>query len=330
MTNAVATTNGAAMIPYQAPGSSQAFEPADLGQAMQLAATLYKGGLLPSSFRSPEAVVTAIILGRELGLTAMQSIRGIHVIEGKPTLSADMMVAVVRRSPVCRYFRLVESTDESATYETHREGEPDPVRMSYGKKEAIAAGKWGKGTWAAHPAPMCRARASSALARAVYQDLVMGVYDPDEIEPQAPAIRATVVEQDRTVDSGTGEVTEGEIVEATTPAASKSESRLAHDALMARFTELAKLVPEANGEDCLAGRKAWLKGLDVSSVTNLTAPQKRQVLATLENEAGRYQGLVLAARDARWAKEAAAKEQAEADDIPPFEPIPAEVADAGA
>src|SRR5690606_17440997 len=42
------------------------------------------------------------------------------------------------------------------------------------------AGLTGRQNWKAHPAAMLRARASAALARAVYPDVAMGIYDPDE------------------------------------------------------------------------------------------------------------------------------------------------------
>lgn len=200
-------TNGAnsAMTQYQPQSltvdNTHVFEPSGLDQALTLAKVLHAGGLLPRSFTKPESVVTAIILGRELGMTAMQSIRGIHVIEGKPTLSADTMVALVKRSPVCEYFQLLESTNEIATYETKRRDDPKPTTMSYTKTDATAAGKWGSGTWKAHPSAMLRARASSALARAVYQDLVMGIYDPDELAPVEPQQRAERYSEPQAVEA---------------------------------------------------------------------------------------------------------------------------------
>src|SRR5690606_14566168 len=84
------------------------------------------------------------------------------------------------KHPACKYFRLVESTDERATYETLREGEPEPTRITWTIQQAAKAGLTGRQNWKAHPAAMLRARASAALARAVYPDVAMGIYDPDE------------------------------------------------------------------------------------------------------------------------------------------------------
>ena len=48
--------------------------------------------------RRPEEAAFLLMTGRELGLSPMQSLRGIYVVSGKPVLSADLMVAAVRRS----------------------------------------------------------------------------------------------------------------------------------------------------------------------------------------------------------------------------------------
>lgn len=168
------------------PSSALAFEPADVQSAVNLAKLLVASRLLPRTLATPEAAFTVIMVGRELGLTAMQSIRSIHVIEGKPTMSADLMVALVKRSPVCRYFRIVESTADVATYETLRDGEEKPTRLSWTAKQAREAGLAGKGNWKNFPDAMLRARAAAALCRAVYPDVMLGVYETDEIAPSAP------------------------------------------------------------------------------------------------------------------------------------------------
>lgn len=164
---------------------TRAFEPRDISEGYDLAKLLVASGLMPRGVSRPEAAFAIIAAGRELGLTAMQSLRSIHIIEGKPTLSADLVAALCKsRSDVCQYFRLVESTDRIARYETQRRGEPAPTSMSFTIEDAQRAGVTGKDNWKKYPAAMLRARCITALARAVYPDLAMGVYDPDEIAPE--------------------------------------------------------------------------------------------------------------------------------------------------
>ena len=154
-----------------------------LTPALKLADALAKSDLVPTAYRGkPENILLATITGQELGLGVAQSLRAMHIIEGKPTLSADAMGALcLRHADVCEYLTLVESTDEKATYETRRRGAPSPVRLTYTIAQATAAGLINKTNWKAYRASMLRARCESAICRAVYPDLVLGVYDPDEL-----------------------------------------------------------------------------------------------------------------------------------------------------
>lgn len=159
----------------------RAFEPHTTKEALELAGLLVRGKLLSRAVTTPEAAFHIIATGRELDLTALQSLRSIHIIDGKPTLSADLIAALCKKSSLCRYFRLVTSSDTVATYETHRHGEPSPTRLSFTMAEAQRAGLSSKDNWRKFPAAMLRARAITALARAVYPDLLAGCYDQDEI-----------------------------------------------------------------------------------------------------------------------------------------------------
>lgn len=185
------TANGGMVVRAEGPAlakasdPTRAFEPRDITEGYQLAKLLISSGLMPRGIQRPEAAFAIIAAGRELGLTAMQSLRSIHIIEGKPTLSADLVAALCKSRPeVCKYFRLVESTDRVARYETLRAGEPEPTTMSFSIEDAQRAGVTGKDNWKKYPAAMLRARCITALARAVYPDLAMGVYDPDEVVPE--------------------------------------------------------------------------------------------------------------------------------------------------
>jgi hypothetical protein len=162
----------------------QPFVPANLDQALALARLLSESALIPKPLQGrPGDTFVVLITGHELGLSPMQALRGINVVDGKPVIGADLMVALCLRTPaVCRFFRLVSSDAQSATYETHRHGQAEPARMRFTIEEAKAAGLLGKMNWQKYPAAMLRARCSSALARAVYPDLLFGVYEVDEIE----------------------------------------------------------------------------------------------------------------------------------------------------
>ena len=164
--------------------SITAMIPVTIEQAQTMAETLAKSSLIPPELRGkPADVFVTLLAGHELGLGPMQSLRSIYVVKGKPVMSADLMVALVaRQTDVCKYFRLCESTTTRAVYETLRAGHPEPTRMEWTIEAAKVAGLTANPTWQKHAAAMLRARCSAALARAVYPDLVLGVYETSEGE----------------------------------------------------------------------------------------------------------------------------------------------------
>jgi len=177
-----------------------AFEPNSVHDALDLARVLFKSGLVPRALTTPEAVFYVIAAGRELGFSVVQSLRSLHIIDGKLVMSADLMVGQVLRSGLAEYFVLIESTDKVATYETKRRDAPAPTRMSYTIEQATRAGLVSKQNWKLHTEAMLRARCAAALARAVYPDALQGMYDPDEAEEfRRPAAAASVVVQAQSV-----------------------------------------------------------------------------------------------------------------------------------
>jgi len=66
----------------------------------QLAVDVAKGGLYFKG-QSPEAIYSAILTGLELGLPPMKALRSIHLVQGRPVLSADLMVGLCKQSSVC-------------------------------------------------------------------------------------------------------------------------------------------------------------------------------------------------------------------------------------
>ena len=165
--------------------ASTGLEPRDIGEVFRVAEIAVRSGLAPRAVKNVEAAAVMIMTGRELGLTAMQSLRSIHVVEGKPVLSSDLMAALVLRHPRCESFRCVKSTSDIATFSAVRAGQETQLSFTIG--QARDAGLTGKDNWKKYPDAMLRARCIAALCRLVFPDLFLGVYETDEIPAPAPA-----------------------------------------------------------------------------------------------------------------------------------------------
>lgn len=161
------------------------FEPENLAQARTLADDIAKSGLVPRHLQgNPYNVYVTLMWGRELGLSPMASVMGIWVEpkSGRPALYEQTALAIVKRSPLCKYFRLLKTSTEVATFETWRVGDPEPIPMSFTIEEARTAGLLHKDNWKSYPAAMLRSRCAMMLARAVYEDVLANVYTPDEVD----------------------------------------------------------------------------------------------------------------------------------------------------
>ncbi len=171
---------------------SHALEPRGLKDAVWVSrqlheSRLFAGGGNGNGYGSPEQILAVILAGRELGLGAMASLRGINVIKGRVSMSAALMVGLCLARGA-EFFDLVESTPSVATYETKRRGGKRATTMAFTIQQADAYGllkpsRSGEPTnWQKDPENMLRHRCSARLARVVYPDIVSGCYLPDELD----------------------------------------------------------------------------------------------------------------------------------------------------
>lgn len=164
---------------------SLAIVPTDIEGFGSLAARFAKSALIPDALKGKEAdVFVTLLAGHELGLPPMAALRGIHVIKGKPILTADTMVALVLGSGAAEYFAPVpaECDDFRATYETKRRDAPYPIRQTWTLDDAKRAQLMSNDNWSKNPRAMLRARAKSILARDVYPDVLAGCYEEGEVD----------------------------------------------------------------------------------------------------------------------------------------------------
>ena len=158
-------------------------EPMTPTQAYNLAKSVCESRLF-TAYGNPDAVMAIILRGRALGLDAMTAVTSMHIIKGKPVMSAQLMQSLVLQSGLCESFDLVETTSERAVYVTRRKGSKRDVTMEFTIQDAHEAGLVGKpdSNWARMPRTMLRWRCVSELCRAVYPDVITGVYTPEELD----------------------------------------------------------------------------------------------------------------------------------------------------
>ncbi len=174
-----------AIVKQQAGGLSVAGPMSEWEVMRSQAKELLQSGFLPKSIRTPEQAIAIMQTGKELGLGPMQSLRGIHVIDGKPAMSADLIAGLALARVPGSTLRVVESTNLVCRVEAAREGHK-VTPFSFSMDDAKAAGLTGKDVWRKYPRAMLRARCLTEACRAVFPDVVMGLYSPEELEDSSP------------------------------------------------------------------------------------------------------------------------------------------------
>lgn len=215
---------------------TNAIVPRSVDDIARMAKMAFASGL--AKVTSPEAAGVIIMAGMELGLTPMQALLGMHLVDGKPTLAADTLVAlVVRRVDLCEVWRVVETTTEQCLIETRRRGH-EMVRRVWTMEMARRAGLTNRGPWRQYPETMLRHRCATALAREVYPDVVLGMYDPEELGAEsAPPVEVVATSQ---------------ALPRLSPPAPDAED---HDEERAAIVAKSKTSPYERGESLLAGAR---------------------------------------------------------------------------
>lgn len=171
------------LTPQRAPLSPrklERFEPRDFGELRAFAEFVIQSKLC--GVNNVEDAVVIMMTGAEMGLTVMQSLRGVSVIGTSPSVRADTMAAVVMASSACQYLRVARMDAQVCEIETLRRGHPEPVRMAWTIEDAKRAGLERNPSYRKFPSAMLKARCMAQICRAVYPDVIAGVYETSELE----------------------------------------------------------------------------------------------------------------------------------------------------
>lgn len=155
--------------------------PQNFEQALTFSKYLANSDMVPKDFKGkPENCLIAMQWGYELGMQPLQAIQNIAVINGRPAMWGDAVIALVRSSPLCEYVQ--ESDDgNTASCRVKRRGEPEQIR-TFSADDARAAGLAGKqGPWTQYPKRMRQLRARAFALRDVFPDVLRGMPVAEEV-----------------------------------------------------------------------------------------------------------------------------------------------------
>lgn len=174
-----------------------------MADMIALSESLAKSDLVPAVYRGkPGNIIAAIQFGREIGLSPMQALQGVAVVNGKPTVYGTTYLAVCHNAPGFRdVVQKVETVSGKlvATCTAKRAGRADVTRV-FTQDMAIKAGIWNKNVHAQYPETMLLWRATHLACDTMFADVLKGMpirenAEVDYDEPKPEPVGATASER---------------------------------------------------------------------------------------------------------------------------------------
>jgi hypothetical protein len=247
--------------------------PASVKEGMELAAWIAKSDLAPRDYKDkPQNVLIAMQMGLEVGLSPMQSIQNIAVINGRPSIWGDSMLALCQNHRDFESIDENQSTNEKGVCIVKRRG-MEPQRREFSVADAQKAGLWGKaGPWQTAPTRMLKLRARAFALRDTFADALRGLQSAEEqrdvVETTATVERVDIQQPQRASAAPTlpenpkpHEIAEVAISQAH---ATPSSVRLISLPQAKRFFAISKTAGKSDDE-----MKAYLESIGVSRTTEM-------------------------------------------------------------
>jgi hypothetical protein len=280
-------------------------------QLSTLALRVSNTEMIPTQYRGkPDAVLACFIAGREIGLSPMESVRSFHIIEGKPSMSAELMHTLALRAG--HDIWIVEADRKGCTVRCHHRDWPQDrtIDVRWDEEDAQAAGLVGKGNWKKYARAMFRSRAVSEAIRQVCPEVLVGAtYTAEELGARVEGPFATpegrtdhdwvgdadpeIIEVTADLVEDSDEIIEAEVVEPEVEAAPPAKKK----APAKRKSRAKKPAVQVNDDPTLDDflgifDPEFLAGVDLSAAREHSkrgADQLAQTLSVLEKRQAQWE-----------------------------------------
>lgn len=164
-----------------------------LREPMQIGEIFAKSGMFPDVKTQAQAVVK-ILAGREMGLTAFESMNSLYIVNNKLAVMANAMASIVKKGK--KYDYTIEKLDDQEcilVFYTLNGERKELGKSSFTFKDAAKAGLVNKDNWKSYPRNMLFARALSNGVRWYCPDAATG-YTVEEMQDITPVKAVTTIE----------------------------------------------------------------------------------------------------------------------------------------
>lgn len=160
----------------------QPIEMIEFSKLLQACDTLVKSRFLPEAIDTKEKAAAIILTGRELGIPTMQALRMINVIQGKPSMAAELILARAYQIVPGFNHEILERTDKKCVIRFNATGRK-AYDHTFSWEDATKLRLTEKDNYKKQPATMLCWRCISTGLRIFDPRACNGVYTPEELNP---------------------------------------------------------------------------------------------------------------------------------------------------
>ena len=153
-------------------------QPMALGDIERMGDVLSRSKMF--GFKTAEEAVALMLMAQAEGNHPAKAAQEYHVIQGRPALKADAMLARFQAAGGVVEWEEMSDTEVSA-YFSHPTACPKPVKVDWTMERAKNARLTGKDNWSKYPRQMLKARVISEGVRMTYPGVAVGLYTPEEV-----------------------------------------------------------------------------------------------------------------------------------------------------
>ena len=197
--------------------------PTDVDQALRISEMFAKSDLVPDSYKNkPANIFLAVSAGASLGLAPFQAMQNIAVINGKPSVWGDALLAMVRNDKRCLSVKESiegEGGKRTATCVVSRlapDGSTELIQSSFSMGQAQSANLLNRPPWKNYPDRMLQMRARGFALRDAFADVIGGLITGEEAQ-DFPVPINTVQELDKDPRFNKDARSVNDIIEELTP-----------------------------------------------------------------------------------------------------------------
>jgi hypothetical protein len=169
-----------------------------LADLQRMATSAAKSGLF--GIKDPEQALSLLLIAQAEGRHPMLAVRDYHLIQNRPALKADTMLARFQAAGGRVDWKEYTDTKCVGVFSHPQAGS---VEVEWTIERAQKIGLAGRDNWKNYPRAMLRARCISEGVRTCYPGIAVGVYTPEEIEDGAHEIDITPPQTKGAVDAAT-------------------------------------------------------------------------------------------------------------------------------